>query len=103
MAAIFISHSHRDAPPALEIGSIVHAEPDASGNRLILIESTGGANLAGVLYSVTAHEVWYERGDDYKWFGAAFANDATIVTARHWESSGVFEMQPLSRLVAQSE
>ncbi len=80
--------------------NIFYAEPDATGDRLILIERAGGGEVHGMLYSVDARQVWLDLGSDYKWLGAAFADNATVIVAEHTTWTRVFPMLPLSAFTA---
>jgi hypothetical protein len=75
-------------------------EPDAVGDRLILIEQVGGGNVHGFMYSVSARKVWFDLGSDYKWLGAAFTANSEIVVSEHGNWKRVFPILSLSALVA---
>jgi len=45
---------------------IGYAEPDETGDRLVIIEHHVGDNETGILYSVKARQIWYDLGSDYK-------------------------------------
>jgi hypothetical protein len=79
------------------------AEPDANGDRIIILEDVGGGAVHGLLYSVGARDIWYDLGSDYKWLGAAFTNNSEVVVAEHWEWNRTYPVLPLSRLVEIAE
>jgi len=80
---------------------VFYAEPDEDGDRLLIIESTGGGDARGFLYSVAAGQRWLELGSDYKWFGAAFADDGGIVSGAGGPGRFI-DLPPLSALVAET-
>ncbi|MCB1500359.1 MAG: toll/interleukin-1 receptor domain-containing protein [Bauldia sp.] len=80
---------------------VFYAEPDATAKRLLVIESTGGGDARGFLYSVPAAERWLELGSDYKWFGEAFADDGGIASGARGIQRFV-DLPPLSALVAET-
>ena len=77
-----------------------YAEPDATGQRIILIEDVGGGDEHGMLYSVPARQVWFDLGRDYKWLGATFADQSDVIVSEHWTWARAFPMLPLSGLAA---
>ena len=79
---------------------IIYAEPDATGDRMIMIENRGEGDAHGVLYSVTARAIWYDLGSDYKWLGAAFTDSSEVVVAEHGTWMRVYPLLPLSGFVA---
>jgi hypothetical protein len=79
---------------------ILSAEPDAAGDRLILLEGIGGGAVHGVFYSISARKVWLDLGSDYKWLGATFTDKSDIVVSEHWKWARVFPMLSLSALAA---
>jgi hypothetical protein len=79
---------------------IFYAEPDATGDRMILIESLGEGDVHGILYSISAREVWFDLGTDYKWLGAAFANNSNVIVSEHFTWARVFPLFPLSGFAA---
>lgn len=78
---------------------IEYAEPGADGDRLLLIEDTGGRYLRGFLYSIRARQEWFDLGSDYKWLGIAFTDRQEVVVSKHWAWTNVFPVLPLSALV----
>jgi hypothetical protein len=65
---------------------VIYAEPDEDGGRLIIIESRHGGDVAGLLYSIQARELWRELGAAYKWLGVAFVGkDQIAVYTNQWE------------------
>jgi hypothetical protein len=81
---------------------VFYAEPDVTGNRLLLLENTGGGGVQGVLYSVPARERWMELGNDYKWFGEAFSDDGGIAAGAR-EVQTFIRLSTLSELVKETE
>jgi len=79
---------------------ILSAEPDATGDRLIILEAIGGGAVHGLFYSLRAREAWFDLGSDYKWLGATFTDKSDIVVSEHWKWARVFPMLPLSALAA---
>jgi hypothetical protein len=82
--------------------SVLYAEPDADGERLLLIENVavGSSEIHGFLYSIRARQEWFDLGNDYKFFGAAFTDNSEVVVSKHWTWTNVFPVLPLSALVA---
>ena len=78
---------------------IIYAEPDTDGDRLLLIEVTGGSGMRGFLYSVRARQEWFDLGSDYKWLGIAFTDKQEVVVSKHDTWTNVFPVLPLSALV----
>lgn len=91
------------APTELYRGDfpVIYAEPDATADRLLLIETIGGGDTRGFLYSVAAGARWLELGSDYKWFGEAFAEDGGI-GAGPGRITRFVDLPPLSALVAET-
>jgi hypothetical protein len=81
---------------------VFYAEPDAEAERLLIIESTGGGDARGFLYSTLAGERWLELGSDYKWFGETFAEDGGIASGPHGIQR-FLNLPPLSALVAETQ
>jgi hypothetical protein len=79
---------------------ILFAEPDSSGERLILLEGVGEGEVHGFMYSIPARQVWFDLGEDYKWLGAAFTEKSEIVVSKHGTWTDIFPMLPLSTLAA---
>jgi TIR domain len=77
---------------------IIYAEPDATGDRIILIENLGEGDVHGLLYSVGAREIWFDLGTDYKLLGAAFADNANIIVSEHESWKRTFLLLSLSAL-----
>ena len=80
---------------------VLYAEPDATADRLLLIETIGGGDTRGFLYSAPAASRWLELGNDYKWFGEAFSEDGGI-GAGPGRISRFVDLPPLSALVAET-
>lgn len=76
-----------------------YAEPDDSARRLLLLENRGSGRVHGLLYSLSARQVWFDFGDVYKWFGLAFAKSHNVLLAEGSSWTGVKPMVPLSALV----
>ncbi len=81
---------------------VFYAEPDATGRRLLLLESTGGGGVQGVLYSVPGRQRWIELGDDYKWFGEAFSEDGGVAAGAR-EVQTYIRLPTLTELVKETE
>jgi hypothetical protein len=81
---------------------VFYAEPDDTGGRLLIIESTGGGDARGFLYSIAAAGRWLELGSDYKWFGEAFSEDGGSVSGARGAQRFV-DLPPLGTLVAETE
>jgi hypothetical protein len=79
---------------------IRYVEPDATGERVILLEDTGIGEVHGFLYSIPARQAWLDLGTEYKWLGATFTDKSAIAVAHsnHW--TDVFPILPLSALAA---
>jgi hypothetical protein len=57
---------------------VFYAEPDASGDRLIILEQITLDNLgAGAVYSVKARQTWFELGSG-NFFMATFNTDTNV-------------------------
>ena len=82
---------------------IHYAEPDSTGDRLILIESRGVGDAHGLLYSVSARQIWYDLGSEYKRLGAAFTPKFDVAVAHSMTWTQVFPNMPLSALTAIAE
>jgi hypothetical protein len=80
---------------------VFYAEPDGDAGRLLIIESTGGGDTRGFLYSVEAGQRWLELGTDYKWFGEAFAEDGGIASGARGVQRYI-DLPPLGALVAET-
>jgi hypothetical protein len=78
---------------------IVYAEPDADGERILLLEVIGGGTVHGFMYSIKARQKWFDLGTDYKWLGAAFTDKHEVAVSKHNTWTDVFPVLPLSRLV----
>jgi hypothetical protein len=83
--------------------AIVYAEPDATGDLIIVLEQLVGDTVVGALYSVKARQTWYDLGSDYKWLGAAFNTESNVAVTAHWKWIGSFPILPLSKLEALAE
>jgi len=81
---------------------VFYAEPDATADRLLLIETIGGGDTHGFLYSVPARQRWLELGSDYKWFGELFSADGGIAAGARGIQRYV-DLPPLSALVAETK
>ena len=57
---------------------VTYAEPDATGDRLLITENLGAKVSIGFLYSVSAHQRWFELGTDTQ-YDEAFSSDLGIV------------------------
>ena len=82
---------------------IGYAEPDETGDRLVIIEHHVGDNETGILYSVKARQIWYDLGSDYKWLGVTFNAPANVAVSAHWKWTGSFPLLPLSKLKSLAE
>jgi hypothetical protein len=60
---------------------ILYAEGNIDATTLLMLEGIGDANIRGILYSTSAKEKWFDIGENYKYFGAAFAFDQSIIIA----------------------
>ena len=79
---------------------VYYAEPDATGDLVIVLEHSVGDTDVGALYSVKARQTWYDLGSDYKWLGAAFNTESNVAVSAHWKWIGSFPILPLSKLEA---
>jgi len=81
--------------------AVLSAEPNLTGEQLLILEDFGGGNVRGFLYSVPASQRWIEIGSDYKWFRATFSDDGGIVSgsASVWR---YIDIPSLSALVAET-
>jgi Sel1 repeat len=78
---------------------ITYAEPDAKGDRLLLIENVGGGEGRGFLYSLSAREEWLNLGKDYRFLNVSFTSDDEIVVSKHSKVTNVFPLLPFNALV----
>ena len=81
---------------------VFYAEPDDTGNRLLLMESLSGGDVKGFLYSVPARQRWIDLGSDYKWFGEAFSEDLGIAAGAR-EVQDYIRLPKLHELVSETE
>jgi hypothetical protein len=79
------------------------AEPSNDGKQIIILESVGGGDIHGILYSITAREPWFDLGTDYKFLEAAFSDDSNVAVSEHNVWKRAFVMAPLSALVSLGE
>ena len=81
---------------------IRYAEPDLTGQRLLLIEDEGEGQQRGLLYSLNAQEPWLKLGTEYKWLGVTFTDKLEIAVSKHSEWARVISIPPLSTMVTQA-
>jgi hypothetical protein len=77
---------------------VFYAEPNDTGNLLIILEYLSGGTVVGTLYSVKAGKIWYELGSDYKWLGATFINPTDIGVSKGQKWVNVFPVLSLEEL-----
>lgn len=77
---------------------IDYAEPDATGDRIIVIEAVARRADHGLVYSVGAGETWYDLGTDQ--FDATFADNGDVVVWRGGAWARTFPFLSLAALAA---
>jgi hypothetical protein len=75
---------------------IIYAEPDATGDRLLLIEGTDTNVVRGFLYSVRARQEWFDFGRGIR---IAFNDKQEVVVSERGAWTKVFPVLQLSELV----
>jgi hypothetical protein len=65
------------------------AEPDATGQRLLLKEDLDHGQVSARIYSLEAGRTWLDMGRDYKWLFAVFNanNEAMVAMHDRWISA----------------
>jgi TPR repeat protein len=82
---------------------ILYAEPDSTGDLIIMLEDVGSGEVHGFLYSLSGRRIWFDLGYDYKWLGAAFTANSTIAVSEHWKWARFYPLFPLGTFVALAE